>query len=364
MTQTQRHVLDVQGERPYQVRVGRGLSGELVSFTDHRERVAVVFPQALASAAASLMDDSLARHTIGIELPDGEAAKTPAVLVTCWQRLADEGFTRSDLLIAFGGGAATDVAGFVAATWLRGIDCLVVPTTLLGMVDAAVGGKTGINLNAGKNLVGAFHHPMAVSCDLDYLATLPPQDFHAGMAEVVKCGFIADPVILDAIESRPEACLDWRSADLADLVRRSIAVKARVVSEDFREATSQGDMVGREALNYGHTLGHAIERIEGYTWRHGEAISVGMTWIAQVALMLGMLDEPTATRHTTILRSLGLPTTYPTDRWDALRASMSLDKKSRGRTLRLIALTAVGHPRVLDSPPEEALKSAFAVMGE
>ena len=162
-------VIDVHGDRPYQVRVGHGLSDEVIGFTEHRDRVAIDNPEALSDQAAVLAAASMADQTVTMQVPNGEAAKTPTVLVECWQRLAAEGFTRSDLLIAFGGGAATDVAGFVAATWLRGIDCLVVPTTLLGMVDAAVGGKTGINLPAGKNLVGAFHHPMAVSCDLDYL---------------------------------------------------------------------------------------------------------------------------------------------------------------------------------------------------
>ncbi len=352
-------VVDVHGDRPYQVRVGHGLSDEVIGFTEHRDRVAIVYPEALSDQAAVLAAASMADQTVTMQVPNGEAAKTPTVLVECWQRLAAEGFTRSDLLIAFGGGAATDVAGFVAATWLRGIDCLVVPTTLLGMVDAAVGGKTGINLPAGKNLVGAFHHPMAVSCDLDYLETLPQADLRSGLAEVVKCGFIADPVILEIVEEHRGEALDWRSPVLAELVRRSVSVKARVVSGDFREYTSQGDQVGREILNYGHTLGHAIERIEGYTWRHGEAISVGMVWMARVAAMVGILDEQTAARHGAILGSVGLPTSYPADHWDALRASMSLDKKARGRALRLVALTSIGHVRILEDPSEGVLRSAF-----
>jgi 3-dehydroquinate synthase len=357
-------IIDIGGERPYQVRVGRGLSDEVISFTDNRARVAILHPPSLVTQAKGLGAASQADETILYALPDGESAKTAAVVARCWERLAEAGFTRSDLIIGLGGGATTDVAGFVAATWLRGIDYMAVPTTLLGMVDAAVGGKTGINLPAGKNLVGSFFHPMAVSCDLEYLDTLPDADLRAGMAEVVKCGFIADSVILDTIESQPVASLDWRSPVLADLVRRAITVKAKVVSEDFREFTSHGETIGRELLNYGHTLGHAIERIEGYTWRHGEAISVGMAWMAEVALLLGLLDAETSARHGDILRSLGLPTSYPTDRWEALREAMSVDKKARGRSLRLIALTGLGRALVLEDPPEAVLSVAFAALAE
>ncbi|WP_028708535.1 3-dehydroquinate synthase [Propionicicella superfundia] len=361
---THRDVIDVHGERPYQVRIGRGLIDEVVTFTDHRARVAVLHPPTLTAQAAEFAAVSLAEETILVELPDGEAAKTAGVVAACWERLAGHGFTRSDLLIGLGGGATTDVAGFVAATWLRGIDYMAVPTTLLGMVDAAVGGKTGINLPAGKNLVGSFYHPIAVSCDLDFLSSLPDADLRAGMAEVVKCGFISDPVILDTIESQPEACLDCRSPVLADLVRRAVTVKAQVVSQDFREYTSHGDMVGREILNYGHTLGHAIERVEGYTWRHGEAISVGMAWMAEVALMLGLLDPQTSARHGDVLRSLHLPTSYRSDRWETLREVMAVDKKARGRSLRLISLTGIGHARVLEDPPEAVLSVAFAALAE
>jgi 3-dehydroquinate synthase len=361
---TCRSVIDVQVDRPYQVRVGRNLLNEVVSYTDNRTRLAICFPPSLAAEATTLASRSAAEETLLVPLPDGEAAKTPAVLVECWTLLAEAGFTRSDLIIGLGGGAATDVAGFVAASWLRGIDYFPVPTTLLAMVDAAVGGKTGINLPAGKNLVGAFHHPVAVSCDLSMLATLPIEDLRAGMGEVIKCGFIADPQILDLLEEHPAAALDWQSDVLAELVTRAIAVKARVVSSDPFEVTSQGEVVGRELLNYGHTLGHAIERSERYRWRHGEAISVGMAWMAEVSRRLGMLDDETAARHGRLFRLMGLPTSYPAERYDELRHAMSIDKKARGRSLRLIALTGLAQAHVLQNPPDEVLREAFVSLGE
>ena len=203
------------------------------------------------------------------------------------------GIGRKDAIVSLGGGAATDVAGFAAATWLRGIDIVHVPTTLLGMVDAAVGGKTGINTDAGKNLVGAFHQPAAVLVDLATLETLPRNELVAGMAEIVKAGFIADPVILDLIEADPEAALDPTGTVLPELIRRAVAVKAEVVAADEKESQL------REILNYGHTLAHAIERRERYQWRHGAAVSVGLVFAAELGRLAGRLDDETADRHRT-----------------------------------------------------------------
>ena len=205
--------------------------------------------------------------------------------------LGQNDFTRSDAIVAVGGGAVTDLAGFVAATWLRGVKVIHMPTSLLGMVDAAVGGKTGINTAEGKNLVGAFHPPAGVLADLDTLDTLPKNEIISGMAEVIKCGFIADPAILDLIEKDPAAVADPRSDVLRELIERAISVKAQVVSEDLKE-TGQ-----REILNYGHTLGHAIELAERYSWRHGAAVSVGMMFAAELARSVGRLSDADADRH-------------------------------------------------------------------
>ena len=229
-----------------------------------------------------------------------------------------------------------------------------VPTTVLGMVDAAVGGKTAIDLPEGKNLVGAFHPPAGVLCDLDLLDGLPPAEVASGLAEVVKAGFIADPAVLDAVERDPVAAADVRGDVLAELVVRAVRVKAEVVGADLRESGR------REILNYGHTLGHAIEQVEAYAWRHGDAISVGMVYVAALARLAGRLDDATAARHAAVLSSLGLPVAYHADRWDALRSAMAVDKKARGATLRFGVLDGLARPSVLAGPDPALLEAAYA----
>ena len=246
---------------------------------------------------------------LDLELPDGEAAKSAAVVADAWERLGAAGFTRSDAVVTVGGGATTDVGGFIAATWLRGVRVVHVPTSLLGMVDAAVGGKTGIDTGAGKNLVGSFHEPAGVLCDLDLLATLPHAELVSGLGEVVKCGFIADPEILALVEKDPAAAAGpRRPRSLAELVERSVQVKADVVAGDLKETGGADGHPGREVLNYGHTLAHAIEKVTGYAVRHGEAVSLGMVYVAALARLAGRLDDETAARHAAVLGSVGLPT--------------------------------------------------------
>ncbi|PZQ40507.1 MAG: 3-dehydroquinate synthase, partial [Phenylobacterium zucineum] len=240
--------IDVATEQPYQVVVGRGASKLLPEFLDGVERVAVIHPPALASLLP-VITAGMDQQVTAIRVPEAEAGKTAEVLGGCWEALAEAGFTRSDAIVGLGGGATTDLAGFVAATWLRGVRYLALPTSLLAMVDAAVGGKTGINLGAGKNLVGAFYEPFTVLCDLDFLQTLPDGELRSGMAEVLKCGFIADPAILAEFEADPADALAAGSERQAGLIRRAVTVKARVVSADLRERTSEAGNVGREALN-------------------------------------------------------------------------------------------------------------------
>lgn len=290
-------------------------------------------------------------------VPDAEAAKTPEVAAGLWSMLGEHGFTRSDALVGVGGGTVTDLAGFVAATWLRGVAVVHVPTTLAAMVDAAVGGKTGVNTAQGKNLVGAFHPPAGVICDLDTLVTLPRADLVAGMGEVVKHGLIADERTLALLEADPVAALDPRGDVLAELVERSVRVKAQVVATDLREAFL------REVLNYGHTFGHAVEHVEGYTRRHGEAVAVGLTYAAELAHLAGRLDAADVARHRRILGSLGLPTAYPPGRWEALSAAMRRDKKTRGSLLRFVVLDGIGHPGRLEGPSEDLLQAAYAAIG-
>jgi 3-dehydroquinate synthase len=287
-------------------------------------------------------------------VPDGEDAKTLAVAGFCWDVLGQVGFTRSDAIVGLGGGATTDLAGWVAAAWLRGVRVVQVPTTLAGMVDAAIGGKTGINIDRGKNLVGAFHPPAGVLCDLNTLETLPKNDYVAGLAEVVKCGFIADPAILDVIERDPSAVTVAGNAAERELIERSVRVKADVVAADL---TEQGL---REILNYGHTLGHAIERAERYRWRHGAAVSIGLVYAAAVARLLGRLDDATADRHRGILAALGLPTTYRADAFPQLLDTMRIDKKARGSRIRFVVLDGLARPATLDDPDPAVLAAAYS----
>jgi 3-dehydroquinate synthase len=234
------------------------------------------------------------------------------------------------------------------------------PTTLLGMVDAAVGGKTGMNTSEGKNLVGAFHEPSGVLCDLATLDSLPKNELISGLAEVIKCGFIADPEILDLVERDPIASVAAGTDTLRELIERAIRVKARVVVDDLRETGGSGGHPGREALNYGHTLGHAIERVERYKFRHGAAVAIGMTFVAELARLAGKLDEATAERHRSILELVGLPTSYQGGVWGQLHDAMKVDKKSRGDQLRFVVLEGLARPTILQAPDPALLTAAYA----
>ncbi|GIG24234.1 3-dehydroquinate synthase [Cellulomonas denverensis] len=364
MTEDLRRV-EVAGEQPYPVLIGRHLLGELPGLLRPGVRkVLIVHPAALATTAEAVRDDLAAQglEALLAEVPDAEPQKSAQVAAFCWQVLGQADFTRSDAIVGLGGGATTDLAGFVASTWLRGVQVVQVPTTLLAMVDAAVGGKTGINTVEGKNLVGTFHPPVGVLCDLAALESMPAHDHVAGLGEVVKCGFIADPRILELVEQHgPEITDPVRAAHspvLAELVERSVAVKARVVGEDLREAGL------REILNYGHTFGHAIEHVERYSWRHGAAVSVGMVFVAELARLAGRLDESVVARHRSILSGLGLPISYRGDRWDQLYAAMRRDKKTRGDLLRFVVLEDVARPTRLEGPDPTLLLAAYAEVSE
>ncbi|MFJ8886000.1 3-dehydroquinate synthase [Streptomyces sp. NPDC102402] len=344
------------GTDAYEVLVGRQLLGELPNLIgDRAKRVAVLHPEALAETGEAVREDLAAQgyEAIAIQLPNAEEAKTVEVAAYCWKALGQTGFTRTDVIVGVGGGATTDVAGFVAASWLRGVRWIAVPTTVLGMVDAAVGGKTGINTAEGKNLVGAFHPPAGVLCDLAALDSLPVNDYVSGLAEIIKAGFIADPVILDLIEADPQGARTPAGPHTAELIVRSIRVKAEVVSSDLKESGL------REILNYGHTLAHAIEKNERYKWRHGAAVSVGMVFAAELGRLAGRLDDATADRHRAVLESVGLPLTYRGDQWPKLLENMKVDKKSRGDLLRFIVLDGIAKPTVLEGPDPAVLLAAY-----
>lgn len=349
--------IHVTGESNYEILVGRDLLNEIRPLLAPTVKKALLIHPLALQVSADVFAEEL--RTSGVEViqagvSDGEDAKRVEVAAWCWGIMGKSDFTRSDAVIGFGGGSTTDLAGFVAATWLRGVTYLAVPTTLLGMVDAAVGGKTGINTAEGKNLVGAFYAPTAVVCDLNTLQTLPNNELISGFGEVVKYGFIADERILELLESDLSKATDVNTVEFREIVERCIAVKARVVSADFREAGE------REILNYGHTLGHAIELAEKFQWRHGAAISVGMMFVAQLGLSLGHTPVELLERQERVLKSLGLPTTYRPGRMPQLLDAMRRDKKSRAGVLRFVALEGIGRPRIITAPTDEALASAYA----
>lgn len=355
---TQPVTIEVAVDPPYPVIIGSGLLDRLGDLLGNRHKVAILHQPVLTQTAEiirkTLGDKGVDAHRI--ELPDAEAGKDLPVVGFVWEVLGRIGVGRKDAIVSLGGGAATDVAGFIAATWLRGIDIVHVPSTLLAMVDAAVGGKTGINTDAGKNLVGAFHQPAAVVVDLELLKTLPRNELVAGMAEIVKAGFIADPVILELIEADPEAALDPSGPVLPELIRRAIQVKADVVAADEKESAL------REILNYGHTLAHAIERRERYRWRHGAAVSVGLVFAAELGRLAGRLDDETVQRHRDVLTALGLPVTYDPDALPELLRYMAGDKKNRAGTVRFVVLDGLAKPGRLEGPDPSLVAAAYAAV--
>lgn len=348
--------IHVTGDTNYTVTVGRGILDRLPEALGERvNKVLIVHTPTVGRLAEELREALQERYTqvLLAEVPDAESAKRVEVAAFCWQILGQADFTRTDAVIGLGGGAVTDLAGFVAATWLRGVRLVQVPTTVLGMVDAAVGGKTGINTAEGKNLVGSFYAPSAVICDIDVLSTLPRNEILAGFAEIAKCGFIQEPEILDLLERDVDRATDPTTPEFQRLVELAIGVKARVVSEDFRE----GGL--REILNYGHTLGHAIEHAERYQWRHGVAISIGMMFAAELGRLAGALSDEAVDRHRRILTSLTLPLAYPAGRWPGLLATMQRDKKARAGMLRFIVLDDIAKPRVLAGVDDSMLQFAY-----
>jgi 3-dehydroquinate synthase len=351
--------ITVTGTDSYPVLIGSGIVADVAQqLGDSVQKVLIVHTSHLGARAAALRESLLGRYEVLIaEVPDAEPAKRVEVAAFCWQVMGQSDFTRTDAVIGFGGGAVTDLAGFVAATWLRGVKLVQVPTSVLGMVDAAVGGKNGINTAEGKNLVGTFYAPAAVVCDLEILGDLPRNEILAGFAEIVKAGFIQVPEILDIVEADVDAVTDPTTPQFRRVLELAIEMKARVVGADFKE----GGL--REILNYGHTLGHAVEHAERYGWRHGAAVAVGMMFAAELARLNGRLSDEAVDRHRRILESLTLPITYPAGRWPTLLATMQRDKKTRSGMLRFIVLDDIGKPTVLEGPDASLLFAAYQEIG-
>ena len=341
----------ITSERSYEVEIGRSYLEALIEIAQGRERIAVIYSEAMKEQIPTFDFGGAEAFYFGI--PDGEAGKSARTLESIWNWLGAAGFTRSDLIIGIGGGAVTDLAGYAAASWLRGLDWVAVPTTVAGMVDAAVGGKTGINSDYGKNLIGAFHSPIKVIADTAWLETLSDRDFAAGLAEVVKCGFIADARILTMVEGLTLNQIRSSKELTQELIERAVQVKADVVSGDFKESFN------REILNYGHTFGHAVEIHSQYSLRHGECVSIGMAFIAHLSFESGLISRELLEKHLSVLRGLELPVQYTQGEWPELFAAMKLDKKSRGNNLRFVVITEIGKTQRLENPDEAALISAY-----
>lgn len=348
-------VVEVTGANPYSIHIDRdNLADVARRVADTGARRALVVHQApLQDVADNLAEGIRAAgvEPVAVCVPDAEAGKDLDVLASLWDTLGARTFSRQDVVVGLGGGAVTDLAGFAAATWMRGIKVVQVPTTLLAMVDAAVGGKTGINTASGKNLVGAFHEPDSVFIDLGRIDTLPHPEVVSGSAELIKTGFIADPQILELYQDGAEK--HW-----PELVERSVAVKANVVGQDLKESGL------REILNYGHTLGHAIERRENYTWRHGNAVAVGMMFVAHLAQSRGLIDAPLVDLHEDILAGAGLPTRYEAGAFDELHDAMRLDKKNRDGRIRFVVLNGLGSCTSLEDATVEEMRAAYEAISE
>ena len=354
--------ITVHGNPDYDVVIGENLVPDVVTLAKAQPQATkvLIICQPSVHTVAMNVADELTRagfeSVLWADIPDAEVGKTIEVARELWEMCGDKVIGRADLIIGVGGGAATDLAGFVAATWMRGIQWIAMPTSLLGMVDAAVGGKTGINTESGKNLVGSFYPPIGVFADINTLRTLREDELINGMGEVIKCGFIADTEILDIVEADPQAAtnLVGDTTTLTDLVARAIQVKADVVGKDLKESGL------REILNYGHTFAHAVELEENYEWRHGQAVSVGMMFIAYLAESYGLIDADLVARHRRILDSVGLATSYEQGKFDSLLDHMRRDKKNRAGTLRFVALDGrAGATTRLEGPTEEKLRAAY-----
>jgi len=343
--------ISVSADREYEVIIDIDWRKALAPYLVNRGQVALIVSEAMRDRMVGLPDTDAQVHIFTV--PDSEAGKSFASYQKVLDWLGAAGFTRNDLVVAVGGGAVTDLSGFVASSWLRGIDWVAVPTTLAAMVDAAVGGKTGINSEYGKNLIGSFYSPISVLVDLSWLDTLSDRDFAAGLAEVLKSGFIVDGQIIELLKGKKLQQVRSSRALTLELIIRTVAVKAKVVSGDFKESFD------REILNYGHTLGHAIELQSKYTLRHGECVSIGLVFAANLAKQLGILSEEIAALHQEILNNLGLPVSYESRHWPELRANMAIDKKSRSGTLRFVAISDIGKTLRIGAPSESDLLAAY-----
>ncbi|HVF85658.1 MAG TPA: 3-dehydroquinate synthase [Abditibacteriaceae bacterium] len=354
-------------ERAYDIVVENGLLSTFdTTFLPHE--IAVLSNETVAPHYAAPLIERLRANehrVLDFNAPEGEGAKNLDWVSRAYDVLAEAGFGRSGAVVAVGGGVVGDWAGFVAATWMRGVRVIQVPTTLLAMVDSSVGGKTGVNHTHAKNLIGAFHQPDRVLIDPDCLQTLPMRELRAGLAEVVKYGIINDPDFFGWLERNIDAALKLEPQVIEHIIARSCEVKAQVVGEDERESDSSGV---RATLNYGHTVGHAVEATSGYgEFLHGEAIAIGMTVAAQLAKQLGVCEQADdlIARQTRLFRRIGLPTeTKNLAPFKRLWAAMTLDKKSRDGRVNFILPQRLGEVQLVRDVAQSDVRAALKLCAE
>ena len=348
------------GSRSYTVRIGDGVWSEVLTAITERtqkgQRCVAITSPAIAAARPESIQALKKLLPVLITAHDGEKAKSAEELARIWNFLAENRVARDGAIFALGGGVVGDLAGFAAATYQRGVDFIQIPTTLLAMVDSSVGGKTGINLIAGKNLVGSFHQPKAVLADTSILSTLPPREFAAGMAEVIKHALIADRALFTELQT--SAPLSWSSPSLPKIISRCVEIKAEVVAGDEFETQASG---GRALLNLGHTFGHAIEAVAGYgNYLHGEAVAVGLVMAAQLSAELGQCTSNDVSAIEKTIASYQLPTRLrsPLPIEDLL-AAMRRDKKVREGKLRFVLLKSIGAAQTSSDVPEALARKIF-----
>jgi 3-dehydroquinate synthase len=349
-------------ERSYPIVFGTDLTSDVRQTVDRLvaggSRVAVVVDENVAETHASMLQAALG-HAPALLIPSGEGSKSITAFARVLDFLAEAKLDRSSTLFVVGGGVVGDLGGFAAASYLRGIDYFQLPTTLLSMVDSSVGGKTGINIDAGKNLVGAFHQPKGVFIATDLLATLPSREFAAGMAEVIKYGLLGDAALFGRLETQP---LTMADPVLAAVIRQCCALKARIVEADERETAKEG---GRALLNLGHTFGHAIENVAGYgAYLHGEAVGVGLCAAARLSQKLGYLTAANVARVDRVVAAHALPVRLRSPLAFAdLQAAMGRDKKVRAGGLRFVVLKSLGEAATQVDVPPELAEASFREVG-
>ncbi len=352
----------VAGQYPVFVSA-RWLDGIALATAERTKRLVFVTDNNVDRLYGETFQATLEQHSveaIKLTVPPGEASKSLRVVNELYEQLLARGIDRQTTMVALGGGVVGDIAGFVAATWMRGIDLIQIPTTLLAQVDSSIGGKSGVNIPGAKNIVGAFWQPVSVFIDTSMLETLSEEEFTSGLAEVVKYGVILDAKLFKLLETQFESINQRDPAVMADIVRRCCQLKADVVRQDERETTG-----ARAVLNFGHTAGHALESVFGYgTWRHGHAVAAGMMIAARMALQLGRVKADFVERLSKLLRSLRIPQQFPENRHDELLAIMNHDKKARNGKPRFVLPTKIGHVELVDEIDSNLILSAMRQSSE